>query len=27
LESIYEAILHHELTKKGLKVERQKPIH
>ncbi|WP_396212113.1 GxxExxY protein [Flavobacterium sp.] len=27
LESVYEAILHHELTKKGLKVERQKPIH
>lgn len=26
LESVYEAILHHELTKKGLKVERQKPI-
>lgn len=26
LESVYEAILHHELTKRGLKVERQKPI-
>lgn len=26
LESVYEAILHHELTKKGLMVERQKPI-
>ncbi|MBF6641825.1 GxxExxY protein [Flavobacterium sp. J49] len=26
LESVYEAILHHELTKKGLTVERQKPI-
>lgn len=26
LESVYEAILFHELTKKGLKVERQKPI-
>ena len=26
LESVYEAILYHELTKKGLKVERQKPI-
>ncbi len=26
LESVYEAILHHELIKKGLKVERQKPI-
>ncbi len=26
LESVYEAILHHELTKKGLKVDRQKPI-
>lgn len=26
LESVYEAILYHELTKKGLMVERQKPI-
>lgn len=26
LESVYEAILNHELNKKGLKVERQKPI-
>jgi GxxExxY protein len=26
LESVYEAVLYHELTKKGLKVERQKPI-
>ena len=26
LESVYEAILYHELIKKGLKVERQKPI-
>jgi GxxExxY protein len=26
LESVYEAILYHELTKKGLKLERQKPI-
>jgi GxxExxY protein len=26
LESVYESILFHELTKKGLKVERQKPI-
>lgn len=26
LESVYETILFHELTKKGLKVERQKPI-
>ena len=26
LESVYEAILHHKKTKKGLKVERQKPI-
>lgn len=26
LESVYEAILYHELTKNGLKVERQKPI-
>jgi GxxExxY protein len=26
LESVYETILYHELTKKGLKVERQKPI-
>jgi GxxExxY protein len=26
LESVYEAILNHELTKRGLKVERQKPI-
>lgn len=26
LESVYEAILYHELTKKGLIVERQKPI-
>lgn len=26
LESVYETILHHELTKKGLIVERQKPI-
>lgn len=26
LESVYEAIRHHELTKRGLKVERQKPI-
>lgn len=26
LESVYEAILFHELTKKGLKVESQKPI-
>lgn len=26
LESVYEAILFHELSKKGLKVERQKPI-
>ena len=26
LESVYEIILFHELTKKGLKVERQKPI-
>ncbi|WP_298115897.1 GxxExxY protein [Flavobacterium sp.] len=26
LESVYEAILYHELTKRGLKVERQKPI-
>jgi GxxExxY protein len=26
LESVYEAILHHELTKRGLNVERQKPL-
>ena len=26
LESVYETILYHELTKKGLKVERQKTI-
>jgi|SRR6218665_3225092 len=26
LESVYEAILYHELRKKGLRVERQKPI-
>jgi GxxExxY protein len=26
LESVYEAILHHELTKRGLSVERQKPL-
>lgn len=26
LESVYEAILSHELTKLGLKIERQKPI-
>ncbi|MEC4004605.1 GxxExxY protein [Flavobacterium sp. SUN052] len=26
LESVYEAILYHELVKLGLKVERQKPI-
>lgn len=26
LESVYEAILYHELIKKGVKVERQKPI-
>ena len=26
LESVYEAILYHELIKQGLKVERQKPI-
>jgi len=26
LESVYETILFHELSKKGLKVERQKPI-
>ena len=26
LESVYEAILYHELIKEGLKVERQKPI-
>ena len=26
LESVYEAILSHELTKQGLKIERQKPI-
>ena len=26
LESVYEAILYHELIKKGLKVERQKPV-
>ena len=26
LESVYEAVLYHELTKRGLKVERQKPI-
>ncbi len=26
LESVYEAILYHELTKKGFKVDRQKPI-
>jgi GxxExxY protein len=26
LESVYETILFHELTKKGLKVDRQKPI-
>lgn len=26
LESVYEAILYHEIIKKGLKVERQKPI-
>lgn len=26
LESVYEAILYHELIKRGLKVERQKPI-
>ncbi|WP_396175671.1 GxxExxY protein [Flavobacterium sp.] len=26
LESVYEAILFHELSKKGLKIERQKPI-
>jgi len=26
LESVYEEILYYELTKKGLKVERQKPI-
>nr|WP_294922324.1 GxxExxY protein [uncultured Flavobacterium sp.] len=26
LESVYEAILYHELTKRGLSVERQKPL-
>lgn len=26
LESVYEAVLYYELTKKGLQVERQKPI-
>ncbi|WP_017498650.1 GxxExxY protein [Flavobacterium sp. WG21] len=26
LESVYEAILYHELTKRGLHVERQKPL-
>jgi GxxExxY protein len=26
LESVYEAVLYYELTKKGLSVERQKPI-
>lgn len=26
LESVYEAILNHELTKRGLSVERQKPL-
>ncbi len=26
LESVYEAVLFYELTKNGLKVERQKPI-
>ena len=26
LESVYETILYHELSKKGFKVERQKPI-
>lgn len=26
LESVYEAIMYHELIKRGLKVERQKPI-
>ncbi|KRB56477.1 GxxExxY protein [Flavobacterium sp. Root186] len=26
LESVYEAILHHELTKRGLSVERQKTL-
>ena len=26
LESVYETILFHELSKKGLKIERQKPI-
>ena len=26
LESVYEAILHHELTKRGFSVERQKPL-
>ena len=26
LEIVYETILHHELSKKGFKVERQKPI-
>lgn len=26
LESVYEAILYHELTKRNLKVEKQKPI-
>ncbi|WP_413614497.1 GxxExxY protein [Flavobacterium sp. N502540] len=26
LESVYEAILYHELTKRGLRVERQKPL-
>ena len=26
LESVYEAILYHELTKRGLNVDRQKPL-
>ena len=26
LESVYEAVLAHELTKRGLQVERQKPL-
>ncbi|URC14657.1 GxxExxY protein [Flavobacterium sp. B183] len=26
LESVYEAILYHELTKRGLRIERQKPL-
>ena len=26
LESVYEAILYHELVKRGLNIERQKPL-